>query len=180
MPLTRIRGDVIVDGDVQVNGDMTSTMAEDIAFGATEFDLNGATLLRTNQTPRIELPAAVTTQVYVGGFNFPSWYLEHGVDLHVVYTNEGAGAQQSTWGWNLRQTNMGQAMSAGTLISTGLANLPTPGNGVATVAVLDSDIQITPGGLGYILGLEIGRIGGADSLANSIGLVAVGFAMKTA
>lgn len=173
----RINADVAVNGNVQINGNIGSTMAEDIAFGATEMNRGAATLLVTNQLPRIELPAGVTTNVQVGGFNFPNWYLPT-VDMHIVWVNEGAGAQTPTFAWNLRQVNVGQAMSAGALISSSFAAPPNIGQGIVTTTILAPTITITPGGLGYILGLEIARLGGSDSLPNSISLVAVGFSKK--
>jgi hypothetical protein len=175
---TKVQGPVSVDGIVTMDG-FEGFGDEDIAFGATEM-FSSATMLTTNNFPRLSLPNAVDTSVFVGGFNFPIWYENSGgVDIHIGWTNEGADVVGNVlFAWNVRQVNIGQAMSAGTLISTGFNTFAPPANGFLTVTQLDLQIDLVADlGFGYVLGVELARLGtqGADTIANAIGLCAIGF-----
>ena len=171
---TKIRGPITIEGSINVGDGFTGFDPEDIAFCATEM-FSAATMLTTNNFPRLSMPEDVTTSAFVGGFNFPDWY--ETIDVHIGWTNEGAGGQTVIFAWNLRKVLIGQTMAAGTLIGTGLATPAPPANGELGLTQLDPNVAIgDPGGLGYVLGFEIARIGGSDTLQNPIGLVAVGFA----
>jgi hypothetical protein len=173
---TKVQGPVTVDGIVTMDG-FEGFADEDFAFGATEM-YSVATMLTASSFPRLSCPENVDTTAFAGGFNAPIWYEEGGIDLHIGWTNEGADDSGFVvWAWNIRQVNIGQAITAGSLIATGFNAIAPPANGVLGLSVLDAQVDIVPGAFGYVLGVEIARIGtsGSDTIENAIGLVAVGF-----
>lgn len=144
----------------------------DVAFAATEL-YSLAAMSTASSFPRLLLPTAMTTSVFAGGYNFPNWY--SAVDLHIGWSNEGAGSGNVVFAWNVRQVNVGATPGSGVLISTGFGAFVAPAANATTVTVLDPLITFEPASLGFILGLEVARVGGgSDTLLNSVGIEAVG------
>jgi len=165
------------DGTIEFKG----ANPEDIAFsavGGMEVTAGTSAILTTNNFPRREMGAAVTTSLGVSGFNFPRWW--EACDVHIGWVNEGADVVGTVLlAWNLKEVNVGETLAAGTIISTGLTGVAPPPANALTATILDPEVDLTPlAGLGYVLGFEIARIG-PDSIANSVSLAAVGFTRLT-
>lgn len=172
-----IGGTLTVDGDLALTGKITSAFGgfqvEDYAWPATSM-YSTATMLTTDNYPRLSFPAGVTTSAFLGAINFPDWY--EAVDIHIGWSNEGAGSGTVIWAWNLTKVPIGGTIVGGTELSSGFPALTAPGAGAVGLNVLDSEVLLdNTDPFGYTLGFEIARIGGADTLANAAGLVAVGF-----
>ena len=149
-------------------------IAEDLAFPCTAM-YSTAAIANTHHFPRLIFPPGVVTTAFVGGFNFDEWY-NNAVDVHIAWTNEGTSLVPVIWAWNLRSVNVGGNISSAPIISSGLMS-PTPfAQNILNLTVLDNHAPLaTTAPFGYVLGLEIGRLGNADTNPGAIGLSAVGF-----
>ncbi len=172
----KVGGDLTVDGILtphRIGSGFGGFEVEDYAWPATAL-YSTNTMLTTNNYPRLSFPSGSTTSAFLGAINFPDWY--EAVDIHIGWTNEGAGAGTVVWAWNLVKVPVGTDVSAKEVLSSGFPPTDAPGAGDLALTVLDTEVLLgATGTYGYTLGFEIARIGGADTLANAAGLVAVGF-----
>jgi Major tropism determinant N-terminal domain len=149
--------------------------AEDIAFSVAEMHSLGTAINTASSFPRFTLPDGATTSVFIGGFNMPSWY--KAIDIHFGFVNDHSAAGDVRWRTILREVDVGEAVTAGTVIHDVSMTIPAGGAGGLGVGQTATSVTFNPGGFGQVYGFEIQRIGGdgADTLAGPVGLVAVGF-----
>lgn len=162
--------------------DVSSASAEDVHRSFLSGAMTTtASRVTTSGFPRVSLPAAGTTSVFIGAFEVPLAWFQYGLRCVFGFTNDHSAGGNVRFTTVLRSVNIGlQTLSAATALinSTFTASAPGINGGVGLQPLNNFDpVDIVQGAFGTVFALEITRLGddAADTLAGPVGITAATF-----
>lgn len=184
-------GDTEVTGDATIRGVIrTGTLGTPATFGGIERE--GRVFPAGEMTsptgvmnfgdgfPRINMPADVTTDVYVG-FEVEEWWLDSTIGVYYEWVNDHTTTGDVRWDCQIKECDIATETlaTADVIASRTFTHAgPTPGANTATTSIVASVINgnpcsFDPGVFASFYVLRISRLGvdAADTLAGPVGLL---------
>jgi hypothetical protein len=185
----RVKGPADIEGDVTFRGEIkTGSLPKPATFGGIEREGRvfpaGEMCSPTGVMnfgdgfPRVNMPADVTTDVYMG-FEVEEWWLDSTIGVYFEWCNDHSTTGDVRWDCEIKECDIATETLAGadiiatrTFTATTLA-ANTPTTSIVASVVNGNPVTFDPGAFASFYVLRISRLGAdaADTLAGPVGLL---------